>query len=126
MLTLLNPSDDLMDLKLMEAIHGYVIKNISKLSNKFLMHFHSMIAMYCNCESITGARKLLKGLKVKDTMLWNSMIFSYEKHGNTLRFSNFPVMYKKDEILEKVIVTSVCSACNPIPAHKFFSFNHIS
>ncbi|XP_061341452.1 putative pentatricopeptide repeat-containing protein At3g23330 [Gastrolobium bilobum] len=70
LLALLCACGDIMDLKLGKAVHGYVVRNSGKLCNEFLTN--SLIDMYCNCGSISGARKLFEELKVRDTVSWNS------------------------------------------------------
>ncbi|GAU39197.1 hypothetical protein TSUD_270410 [Trifolium subterraneum] len=65
------------------------MKSCDDVRSEFLMN--SLIDMYCNCDSISRARKLFEGLQLKDTVSWISLISGYEKHGDALKFLNFSV-----------------------------------
>lgn len=115
MLALLSACGDLMDLKLGKAVHGYVVRNSGKLCNEFLMN--SLIDMYCNCDSVSSATKLFEGLKMKDTVSWNSLISGYEKRGCVFKVMElFSQMFMGGSIPDEVTVISVLGACNQISA----------
>ena len=108
---------DVMDLKAGREIHGYVVRNGGnrRLCNGFLMN--SIICMYCNCESMSFARKLFEGLRVKEVVSWNSLISGYEKCGDAfLVLELFGRMVVVGAVPDEVTVTSVLGACNQISA----------
>ncbi|KAG5020989.1 hypothetical protein JHK87_016844 [Glycine soja] len=117
LLALLSACGDVMDLKAGREIHGYVVRNGGnrRLCNGFLMN--SIICMYCNCESMSFARKLFEGLRVKDVVSWNSLISGYEKCGDAfLVLELFGRMVVVGAVPDEVTVTSVLGACNQISA----------
>ncbi|XP_061369545.1 putative pentatricopeptide repeat-containing protein At3g11460, mitochondrial [Gastrolobium bilobum] len=115
LLALLCACGDIMDLKLGKAVHGYVVRNSGKLCNEFLTN--SLIVMYCNCGSISVARKLFEELKVRDTVSWNSLISGYEKHGDAFKVMElFSQMFIGGGIPNEVTVIAVLGACNQISA----------
>ncbi|XP_057455780.1 putative pentatricopeptide repeat-containing protein At3g11460, mitochondrial [Lotus japonicus] len=116
MLALLSACGDLMDLKLGKAVHGYVVRNSGRLSNNEFVT-NSMIDMYCNCDFISGARKLFEGLAVKDTVSWNSLISGYEKCGGAFQVLElFGQMFIGGAVPDEVTVISVLGACSRISA----------
>ncbi|RZC09793.1 Pentatricopeptide repeat-containing protein, mitochondrial [Glycine soja] len=117
LLALLSACGDVMDLKAGREIHGYVVRNGGnrRLCNGFLMN--SIICMYCNCESMSFARNLFEGLRVKDVVSWNSLISGYEKCGDAfLVLELFGRMVVVGAVPDEVTVTSVLGACNQISA----------
>ncbi|KAK7312746.1 hypothetical protein VNO77_36841 [Canavalia gladiata] len=115
LLALLCACGDLMDLKMGKAVHGYVVRNSGKLCNAFLSN--SLIDMYCNCDSMSAARKLFEDLKVKDTVSWNSLISGYEKRGDAFKVLElFSQMVIGGVIPDEVTVISMLGACNQISA----------
>ncbi|KAG4980101.1 hypothetical protein AAZX31_12G098000 [Glycine max] len=117
LLALLSACGDVMDLKVGKEIHGYVVRNgeSGRVCNGFLMN--SIIDMYCNCESVSCARKLFEGLRVKDVVSWNSLISGYEKCGDAFQaLELFGRMVVVGAVPDEVTVISVLAACNQISA----------
>ncbi|KAK7342159.1 hypothetical protein VNO80_25102 [Phaseolus coccineus] len=117
LLALLSACGDVMDLKMGKEIHGYVVRNggNGRVHNGFLVN--SVIDMYCNCESISCARKLFEGLIVKDIVSWNSLISGYEKRGDAFEVLElFGRMVEGSAVPDEVTVISVLGACNQISA----------
>ncbi|KAK7263567.1 hypothetical protein RJT34_31159 [Clitoria ternatea] len=123
LLALLSACGDLMDLKMGKAIHGYAVRNVGKVCNEFLMN--SLIDMYCNCDSISDARKLFEELKLRDAVSWNSLISGYEKCGDAFKVLElFSQMFVGGAIPDEVTVISVLRACNQISASRLGSSVH--
>ncbi|KAL2328313.1 hypothetical protein Fmac_021740 [Flemingia macrophylla] len=117
LLGLLSACGDVMDLKVGKEIHGFVLRNggNGKVHNGFLMN--SIIDMYCNCESMSCAKKLFEGLRVKDVVSWNSLISGYERRGDAFEVLElFGQMVVGGEVPDEVTVISVLGACNQISA----------
>lgn len=117
LLALLSACGDVMDLKVGKEIHGNVIRNggNGRVNNGFLEN--SIIDMYCNCESMSCARKLFERLIVKDVVSWNSLISGYEKRGDAFEVLElFGRMVEGSEVPDEVTVISVLGACNQISA----------
>ena len=123
LLALLCGCGDLMDLKMGKAVHGYVVRNGDKLCNGFLMN--SLIDVYCNCDSVSGARKLFEGLRVKDVVSWNSLICGYERCGDAFEVLElFSQMFMGGVIADEVTVISALGACSRVSALLFGSSVH--
>lgn len=119
MLAILRACGDLMDLKMGKEVHGYVVRNSGngKMCNNSEFLMNSLIDMYCNCDFISGARKLFEGLKVKDSVSWNSLISGYEKRGDAFEaIELFSQMFRGAKVADEVTVISVLGACNQISA----------
>jgi len=41
----------------------------------------SLISMYCKCEGLEGAWRLVNEIPKKDVVTWNTMISGYAQHG---------------------------------------------
>ncbi|QHO00003.1 hypothetical protein HN51_035043 [Arachis hypogaea] len=123
LLSLLCACGDLTDLSMGRAVHGYIVRNGGTLCNEFLMN--SLIDMYCNCDSVSAARKVFEGLTVKDTVSWNSLISGYERHGDAFEVLElFSQMFIGGLIPDEVTIICILGACNQTSALQLGSSVH--
>ncbi|KAK4846956.1 hypothetical protein QYF36_023613 [Acer negundo] len=99
-------------------IHGYVVRNSSRIYNKFLNN--SLIQMYCDCNSMVDARRLFEGVQLKDTVSWNSMIAGYARNEDVVESLRlFCRMVLEGGRPDEVTVVAVLGACDQITALQF-------
>ncbi|KAM1015891.1 hypothetical protein FF2_044993 [Malus domestica] len=118
LLGILSGCAELMALKEGKAVHAYVVRNSGEIHNEFLTN--SLIEMYCKCKSAAYSRRIFDGVKLKDTVSWNSMISGYEQNGDAFESLRlFCQMVMEGAEVDEVTVTSVLGACDQISALQF-------
>ncbi|KAF8409471.1 hypothetical protein HHK36_005547 [Tetracentron sinense] len=118
LLSILSACADLAAVKQGKEIHGHVVRNNITLSNNFLTN--SLIDMYCNCNSIVGARRLFEDATRRDTVSWNSMITGYNRSGDAFESLRlFCQMVLEGAGPDQVTLIAVLGACDQITALQF-------
>ncbi|BFG26181.1 hypothetical protein CerSpe_124550 [Prunus speciosa] len=118
LLGILSACAELMALKLGKEIHAYVVRKSGEIRNEFLTN--SLIEMYCNCKSLAYSRRLFDGVKLKDTVSWNSMIRGYEQNGDAFESLRlFCRMVMEGAEVDEVTIITILGACDQISALQF-------
>ncbi|XP_021811219.1 pentatricopeptide repeat-containing protein At3g26782, mitochondrial-like [Prunus avium] len=118
LLGILSACAELMALKLGKEIHAYVVQKSGEICNEFLTN--SLIEMYCNCKSLAYSRRLFDGVKLKDTVSWNSMIRGYEQNGDAFESLRlFCRMVMEGAEVDEVTIITILGACDQISALQF-------
>ncbi|GAB4847885.1 hypothetical protein Ancab_026944 [Ancistrocladus abbreviatus] len=93
------------------SLHGYVVRNGFQ-DNIFIGA--SLIELYSKCGSLQDATKIFEGIKVRDLVIWSSMIAGYGIHGqglDALRVYN--QMVKSSSVKPNdVTFLSILSSCS--------------
>ncbi|KAH0984159.1 hypothetical protein GBA52_011336 [Prunus armeniaca] len=118
LLGILSACAELLALKLGKEIHAYVVRKSGEIRNEFLTN--SLIEMYCNCKSLAYSRRLFDGVKLKDTVSWNSMIRGYEQNGDAFESLRlFCRMVMEGAEVDEVTIITILGACDQINALQF-------
>ncbi|VVA33697.1 PREDICTED: pentatricopeptide [Prunus dulcis] len=118
LLGILSACAELLALKLGKEIHAYVVRKSVEIHNEFLTN--SLIEMYCNCKSLAYSRRLFDGVKLKDTVSWNSMIRGYEQNGDAFESLRlFCRMIMEGAEVDEVTIITILGACDQINALQF-------
>uniref|UniRef100_A0A1D1YKM0 Pentatricopeptide repeat-containing protein At2g29760, chloroplastic n=1 Tax=Anthurium amnicola TaxID=1678845 RepID=A0A1D1YKM0_9ARAE len=97
-------------LKLGLGVHAYVIRNGLELD---LFVASALLDMYAKCGKLCVARCLFDRIMVRDTGLWNAMIFGYGMHGNCKEaLQLFCQMEDSGVRPNEITLTSILSACS--------------
>ncbi|XP_016649001.1 PREDICTED: pentatricopeptide repeat-containing protein At1g08070, chloroplastic-like [Prunus mume] len=118
LLGILSACAELLALKLGKEIHAYVVRKSGEIRNEFLTN--SLIEMYCNSKSLAYSRRLFDGVKLKDTVSWNSMIRGYEQNGDAFESLRlFCQMVMEGAEVDEVTIITILGACDQISALQF-------
>lgn len=73
----------------------------------------TLVDMYAKCGCIEDAETIFKGLVIRDTVLWNTMICGFSLHGQGGKaLETFQAMKDEGNLPDEVTFTGVLSACS--------------
>ncbi|GMH06789.1 hypothetical protein Nepgr_008629 [Nepenthes gracilis] len=93
------------------CLHGYVVRNGF---NDNIFVGASLIELYSKCGSLENATKIFEGAKVRDVVIWSSMIAGYGIHGQGVQaLKTYDQMVKGSAVQpNSVTFLSILSACS--------------
>lgn len=73
----------------------------------------TLVNMYTKCGFIEKAENVFNSLTVRDTVLWNTIIFGYSQHGQGEKSLNaFKLMLNEGEVPDEITFIGVLSSCS--------------
>ncbi|WZY86117.1 pentatricopeptide repeat-containing protein At4g31070, mitochondrial-like [Brassica napus] len=109
-------------LRLVKEIHGFSFRNGFDSDDRLTS---ALVTMYCRCGDVRLARLLFEESKVRDVVMWSSMIGGYAEAGDCSEAMNL-LSQMREEGTEPNLVTllAVVSACKHSASLSFASRIH--
>ncbi|KAL0739263.1 hypothetical protein Bca4012_015473 [Brassica carinata] len=109
-------------LRLVKEIHGFSFRNGFDSDDRLRA---SLVTMYCRCGNVRLARLLFEESKVRDVVMWSSMIGGYADGGDCSEAMNlFSQMREEGTEPNSVTLLAVVSACTRSASLSFASTIH--